>query len=736
MANDPDARQPILGRDRELAVLADHLDLDAHSRPRSVLLAGDAGVGKTRVLAELVTRAADRGWRAVVGHCLDFGDSALPYLPFTEIFGRLDLAEPDEVSRLVAAHPALAHLQPGRRRISAASGAQVETLDRADVFDALHAALEELAVAGPLLVVIEDAHWADRSTRDLLSFLFARSFTGPVAVVVSYRSDDLHRRHPLRAAVAEWGRLPGVQRVQLGPLEDRDVRRLVRALHRGPLQESDVAAIISRAEGNAFFAEELVGAAEHDTLPVDLADLLLVRLDRLGDGARDAVRAASCSGRRVSHPLLAAVLGEGPDSLDRALREAVEQNVLVRVGEDGYAFRHALLAEAVYDDLLPGERVRLHAAYVRALCNRQAEGTAAELARHARAAHDVRTALRASIEAGDDAMAVGGPDEAAGHYKTALDLLGEHDASADVDVVSLTARAAEAVVLSGHPTRARKLVAAQLSRTPADAPAVDRARLLVALANAALLADEPERGFEASSEALALLPDEPTALRARLLGLHARGFTELGRDADGARTATEALAIAQKLDLSSLVADANTTLAGIEQRAGDADTAKRALEQVVAQARRDGDVQAEIRGLHILGGLHHERAQLAEAHAAFHAAVTCAAQAGIPWVPHAVDARVMEGVTAYQRGAWDDALTVTDTTGQQPPPVAEGVLLAVRSSVLAGRGDDSAPAVLDQLLALWERDGLLALTSAGAGLDIHGDRGEVAAMLRLYDHAV
>ncbi len=736
VAHDRDAMHPLLGRDRELALLTDQLGLEDDPRPRSVLLAGDAGVGKTRLLTELVVRATGGGWRALVGHCLDFGDSALPYLPFTEIFGRLALGDPERVERLVSAHPALAHLQPGRRRMSAGSGALVETLDRADVFDSLHAALEELAQDGPLLVVVEDAHWADPSTRDLLSFLFARSFQGPVVVVVSYRSDDLHRRHPLRAAVAEWGRLPEVQRVQLGPLDDGAVRRLVRSLHSGPLRESDVTAIVARAEGNAFFAEELVGAAEHDTLPVDLADLLLVRLDRLDDAARDVVRAASCSGRRVSHPLLAAVLGEGGDSLERGLRAAVEQNVLVRVGEDGYAFRHALLAEAVYDDLLPGERVRLHAAYVRALCNGQADGTAAELARHARAARDVRTALRASVEAGDEAMAVGGPDEAAGHYQTALDLLGEHDLSADVDVVSLTARAAEAVVLSGHPTRARKLVAEQLARVPADAPASHRACLLVALANAALLADEPERGFEASGEALALLADEPTSLRARLLGLHARAHTELGRDDDGARFATEALAIAQKLDLSSVVADANTTLAGIEQRAGDADTAKRALEQVVAQARRDGDVQAEIRGLHFLGGLHHERAHLPEAHATFHAAVACAATAGIPWVPHAVDARVMEGVTAYQRGAWDEALAVTDTAGQQPPPVAEGVLLAVRSTVLAGRGDESAPAVLDQLLPLWERDGLLALTSVGAGIDLHGDRGEVPAMLRLHDRAV
>lgn len=123
--------------------------------------------------------------------------------------------------------------------------------------------------------------------------------------------------------------------------------------------------------------------------------------------------------------LLSAVVELDQEELERALRDAVESHVLVQVGDDGYAFRHALLAEAVYDDLLPGERVRLHAAYAEALGSRRVEGTAAELARHARAAHDLDTALRASVEAGDDAMAVGGPDEAAAHYEAALELLAD-----------------------------------------------------------------------------------------------------------------------------------------------------------------------------------------------------------------------------------------------------------------------------------------------------------------------
>ena len=233
------------------------------------------------------------------------------------------------------------------------------------------------------------------------------------------------------------------------------MRSLVRSIHAGPLGEGALHTIVERAEGNAFFAEELVVATEiGSALPDDLAALLLVRLDQLDDAARQVVRAAACAGRQVSHELLAAVAGLDAGSLGEALRSAVESNVLVPVG-GSYVFRHALLAEAVYDDLLPGERVRLHAAYCAALRSHAVDGTAAELARHARAAHDLVTAVTASIEAGDDAMAVGGPEDAARHYERARDR-GRPGQPAggldDVDLVALTIRTSDAVMSAGHRT--------------------------------------------------------------------------------------------------------------------------------------------------------------------------------------------------------------------------------------------------------------------------------------------
>ena len=378
----PALRTPdLIGRDAELEELTSQLGIVASGGApevdpavRTMLLAGDAGVGKTRVLMALRDAAVAAGWQVVVGHCLDLADSSLPYLPFSEVLGRVMADAPDVAARVLEQHPTLARLQPGRRVRSSETASGDQALDRGNVYDAFGDLLAAAAEQSPLLVVVEDAHWADESTRDMLSFLFSRPVTR-VSLVVSYRSDDLHRRHPLRRQVAEWTRLRGVDRLQLEPLADHHVRQLVRALRPGTLSEAEYVSIVDRAEGNPFFVEELVGAAWSGQVPGELADVLLVHLDRLDETTRRVVRLVSVAGRQVSHDLLAAVSDLGPTELEDALRTAVEANVLVASRGGTYAFRHALLGEAVYDDLLPGERVRLHADFVAALAEGRAVGT-------------------------------------------------------------------------------------------------------------------------------------------------------------------------------------------------------------------------------------------------------------------------------------------------------------------------------------------------------------------------
>ncbi len=738
----------MIGRSDELLTLVGLVGLtsDDDSASGAVVISGDAGVGKSRLLAELHHRAHDADWRVLLGHCLDFGDSALPYLPFTEIFGRLATEFGELADSVARAHPAVRRLMPGRRTSNDTQPTTSEPMDRADLFESVHATLAALAVDAPVLVLIEDLHWADQSTRDLLSFLFSRRFDGPVRLVATYRSDDLHRRHPLRASVAEWSRLPGVARLQLDPLSEGHVRSLVAALHPAPLPESAIHTIVARAEGNAFFTEELVVATDRSSrggrsLPDDLADLLLLRLDSLDEHSRQALRAASVAGRRVSHQLLSRVAGLSAGDLDRAIRTAVDSNVLLAVGVDGYAFRHALLAEAVYDDLLPGERTRLHRAYTVALSDPAVTSTAAEVARHARASHDLETAVRASIEAGDEAMSVAGPDEAAHHYQVAMEMVADPQRGGldlgPAEVVTLSIKAADAVAAAGQPLRAVQLLRDQVAQPSAGLLDEDRARLLLALASAAVLTDNDLDVLVTTAEALSLVAsDPPSALRARLLAIAARAYAARGRDEESVNTANEALALGRQLRLPEVIADATTTMTRLDERNGDPQASRKALADIVSKARADHDVASELRGLHNLGGVYYESGQVAEAHASYVEAYSRTVELGRPWAPYGLDARLLAGLTSYVAGDWDDAARTLDVTGEAPPAPAEAALASVAIQIAAGRGDVTALDRVPGQQPWWDRDGMLSVLSGGALIDLHGDRGDLCAALTAHDHVL
>ena len=734
--------QVLVGRDAELAEIASLLGVRPVSgqEPSVVLLSGDAGVGKTRLLTELRDLAFTEGWQVFAGHCLDFGDSALPYLPFSEVLGRLAADLPDVVDTVAAAHPSLARLQPGRRVLGApdgSTGTEASALDRADLFEAVHALLEAASAKAPLLLVIEDAHWADQSTRDMLSFLFSRPFVGPVGLVASYRSDDLHRRHPLRRQVAEWSRIRGVERVQLSPLTAPDVRILISELHAGALEECEIADIVDRAEGNAFFVEELVGAASGPGrwVPDDLADVLLVRLDRLDDAARQVVRVASVAGRKVSHEMLTAASGLPATALDDGLRKAVEMNVLV-AGQGHYSFRHALLGEAVYDDLLPGERVRLHAAYTEALRSGASRGTAAELARHARLAMDLSTALAAAVRAGDEASAVGGPDEAAQHYEQALELLADprRGEEWDGDLSKLVAKAADALMASGHPIRAAALVGEQLERLPADAPPAYRSRMLSARATALVVMETDEDPVAISREAVDLAPEGASGLRAKVIAVHARILSNYGRFEEAQASGLEALGLAERLDLPELASEAITTLSGLK-KAGPKETLRSALEDAVAQAQRTGALHAELRGRWLLGRSYEDWAEFDETERWFRSAIDRAVDAGVPWAPFAFESRWQLSWVKLVRGEWDELLALADVTGQSPPSISRALLDSVRLYAEDGRGADVA-AEAAGLRRFWRKEGAVAIHSSAVEMLQAGRRGDAAAAVRIYDEVV
>ena len=731
----------LIGRDAELEQLTAQLGIrtSGDGRPaeqavRAMLLAGDAGVGKTRLLMALRDTAIEAGWQVVAGHCLDLADSSLPYLPFSEVLGRVMADLPDVAAGVLEQHPTLARLQPGRRIRSSETASGDQALDRGNVYDAFGDLLSAIAEQAPVLVVVEDAHWADESTRDMLSFLFARPLPG-VSMVVSYRSDDLHRRHPLRRQVAEWMRLHGVDRLQLEPLADDDVRTLVRALRPGTMTEAEYVSIVDRAEGNPFFVEELVGAAWSGQVPGELADVLLVHLDRLDETTRRVVRIVSVAGRQVSHGLLAAVSDLDAATLEAALRDAVDAHVLVASRGGTYAFRHALLGEAVYDDLLPGERSRLHADFVSALGEGRAIGTAAELAQHARRADDRPVAIRASIEAGEEAMAVGGPSEAATHFLDALELIDTSRTSvSDIDVHALARRCAEALIAAGRVPKAVKVLRARLASLPADASAIDRGQLLTAVASALMLTDTTESPHEIAAEAVELLRGGPPKLLARALFVRAESLGNW--HADEARTAAlEALEIAERNDLTSLAFELHTTLAGLDPAGGeDPGTGWRAAAD---RARAAGHIEPELRALYFLGRLLHDRGELEAACEVYRELLERSEVGGLTWSPFPAEARLLLAVALTHQGRLGKAWWTLDVSGQDPPMVYEWMYFAHQVFIQFGlRGKPHSDNALERLREHWGTDGLTAITAGTAEILQAAAQGDPATAIQVYDDVV
>ncbi|WP_426594209.1 helix-turn-helix transcriptional regulator [Cellulomonas sp. McL0617] len=707
--------------------------------PTAVLIAADAGVGKTRLLRHVAELAEASGGRVVIGHCVDLGEIGLPYLPFAEALAQLRALDPDAVDAVVADRPALARLLPGP---TGATGPLDDQSSRLQLFDGLVEALAAVGVPGhPLLLVLEDLHWADASSRDVLRFLVSRLRDQHLVVVASYRTDDLHRRHPWRPVAAELARHPRVERLDLAPFTDAEVREFTTALAGAPLEERTLRRVIDRSEGNAYFAEELMEAGTDgvmaDELPWSLADVLRARLEQLDPSVQRLARVASAAGRRVSEPLLRAVVTADGDALltapgafDAALREAVAHHILG--GEDErIAFRHALLAEAVYTDLLPGEQSALHRAYLRVLRDDPTLGPSSQLASHALRAPDLPTALLASLDAAHQARSVLAPAEELRHLEVVLRLWGavpEVTRTLAEDHPDVLDAAAAAASRAGQADRA-----VQLSRAAVDetTPQVERqAMLRTVLARYLLATDDADEAMREASLARDALPTGNSAARAWALAAYARAALNADFDEEADESAQEAVIVARAAGAADAESDALTTLAVLV--VDDADRAAELLDAALTRAREACDYVTELRTMFNLTANRYYAGDLPEAARLATEGVGRAQALGMTWSAYGLELHMFVNLVRYVMGDLGAA-----DLGGAPDELAD-VLRSQALYAAVARGDADAAERGFALEQSWHRDGFIALVGGGCTVDAltwRGDlEGAVALALRLLEY--
>ena len=598
----------LIGRDAEVARLRTAIERAVAGQPATVLVAGEAGIGKTRLAAEVVGHAEGLGAAVLAGGCLDVGEGVLAYAPVVEALRPLaGLLGPAELERVLGgAGEELARLVPelGPRDAAGRGG----PLAPSRLFELLLGMLHRLAERTPVLLVVEDLHWADQSTRDLLAFL-VRNLRAGVALVLTCRSDELRPGHPLRSFLAELNRGGRAERLELGRLGGREVTELVAGILGEPAAPGLAREILARSEGNPFFAEELLAAHREGTrLPPALRDLLLARVHARPEAARRMLEAAAAAGSRVDHELLAAVTGLDDGQLVPLLREAVARHLLaVDEGSGGYVFRHALVQEAVYGELLPAQRRPLHAAYAGALdlrierreagADTSAGGTAVELAQlayHWQGAGDQGQALPAFVRAGQAAELAAAPAEALEHYQRALELWDQAPGAAagsPLDRVAVLHRAAEAADFAGHSDLAVALATQALDQIDAAAEPLRAGVLLERLCYYHWFASDRFVAMAAIERAVATVPaDPPTWERARVLAAHGRELMLVGCPSQAMARCQEAIAVARQVGARAEEAHALNILGSSLCELGHVEAGIAHLEQAREIASELGEV--------------------------------------------------------------------------------------------------------------------------------------------------
>jgi DNA-binding CsgD family transcriptional regulator len=710
----------LVGRATEMAALEAAFETVRQGGPAALLIGGEAGVGKTRLISEFTDAARSSGARVLVGGCLELGADGLPFGPFTamlrdlvretgaeEIAGMLPGSGGAirELARLLpelASASALASTPASAEAGWSPTGSATAGEARARLFEEFLTLLERLAEQRPLLVVIEDAHWADRSSRDLIAFLigYQRAMRN-VLIVVTFRSDELHRTHPLRSLLAELARIDWVERTELPRLSRGQAEELATAVLGRTPGPPQTEALYKRAEGNPLFTEELLACPDGcEEIPGSLADLLLQTVRRLPEDTQELLRVASAGSGSTSHALLARVSGRTEDQLNSVIRPAVTGNVLVTTA-DGYTFRHALIREAVHEDLLPGEHSGVHTRYALAIEADPAlvsDGRVdIERAHHWYSAHNTCAALVSAWQASAQASRAVAHAERLVLLARVLELWDQVPDAAErigADHVRVLEEAATAASDAGEGQRGLAFVESALTELDESAAPV---RVAMLLRQRHKFRKDLARSGDAANEmadldrALALVP-ESVDKKARTQLLIAAAHAGCGVSGPQyRRLAQDALRLSREAGDLDAQAQALATLAMIEAGASALATPDsepfRLLAQARATAQRAGAYQPladmVITESHLLcgAGEYQDAADVARQ------GIADAERHGLARTSGAFLAINVAEPFLFL-GRWDEALDVAERAlDLAPPPLTRAGLSIVCASIAVARGD-------------------------------------------------
>jgi DNA-binding CsgD family transcriptional regulator len=568
----------LIGRAAELSSLDAALDDARAGRGRVVLVEGDAGLGKTRLVEHFTSKAS--GVRVLAGGGIPLA-ADVPYAPMIEVFRALAALYPPARDGLLPRDQPAGAGPPGPARLLSLAA------------EALRAVAEQV----PVVVVVEDLHWADASTRDLVSYLVRVLRRARVLLLATVRAEELDPARPVAGLVGELARAPHAERLVLRPLGRDEVAAQVRAITGVAPPAAMVDQMVARAAGNPFFTEELLAAgAGADAVPATVRDVLLTRAARLPAPGLRVLQAAAVLGRSVPHELLAAVTD--PADLDAGLPAAVAHRLLEPYG-DRYVFRHPLIQETVYAAVLPAVRRDLHARAAAWLEAASPSATVTEMAGHAvqvayhwRAAGATGRALAAAVRAGGLAAAARAPAEALAWYEHAVGAwaaVPDAEAVAGIGQVTLMERAAEAASMAGDNTRAQALARQILAQID---PAAEPARAALRwerLGRFCWLTGDQGASWHAYEQALRTVPAEPSAARAKVLAATAQSLMLRSLHLSARGYAEQAIAVSREVGALAEEAHALNTL-GCDLAALGHDTEGIGLlEQALAMTRQTGD---------------------------------------------------------------------------------------------------------------------------------------------------